>query len=80
MSDFFGLLFIRSVIRSLGLYTRYLFFRLIGKRRGIDTLTSKLKDDDSNLGENVQQEFYNSAIGIIIFIVLSFIIVSIVYR
>jgi hypothetical protein len=80
MSDFLGLLIIRSIIRSLGLYTRYCFFKLIGKKRSIDMLSSKLKDDDSNLGDNVQQNFYNSAIGIVLFIVLAFLIVSIVYR
>ena len=81
MEELIGFIFIRSLIRTLGLYTRYFFFRLIGKKRMLKTLQGDYsKDEYLYLGKNFTQDILNTIIGIIIFCFLTLFIVSIVFR
>jgi hypothetical protein len=79
MGDLLGIVFVREIIRTLGQYTRYLFFMLIGRKKTIKELSSEVKKDDSNLGFSIQQDFYNAFIGVVVLVVISLIIMSIVY-
>lgn len=67
-------LFFRRLIQHfIGLYSRYLFFKIIGKNKTLDELTT------NNKSANYSQSFYNLIIGLIVFILLSVCIAYIVY-
>lgn len=54
------------IANVLGLYTRYLFFRLIGKRKSIKYLSGEFKDQISNISNN----FLNTTVGLIVLLLL----------
>ena len=63
------------IANVLGLYTRYLFFRLIGKRKSIKYLSGESKDQISNTSNN----FLNTTVGLIVFLLLFVGIAYLVY-
>lgn len=63
------------IANVLGLYTRYLFFRLIGKRKSIKYLSGESKDQISNISNN----FLNTTVGLIVFLLLFVGIAYLVY-
>lgn len=48
----------------LGVYTRYIFFKLIGKEKTIEYLRGSSEDE----ANNVNHSFINTFIGLIVFI------------
>jgi hypothetical protein len=60
--DFIFEIFLRGLIANiLGLYSRYLFFILIGRKKTIRYLSGETKDERNNIGQN----FLNTAVGLI---------------
>lgn len=57
-------------IEIVGVYSRYVFFRLIGKKRTIDYLLGKNLSEK----ESYKQNLYNALVGIIVgsFIIILF--------
>ena len=62
------------IVRIVGLSSRYIFFRLIGKEKDIDELSGE-KSKDGGLS----QDFFNAIIGVMVIICLSVTIAYIVY-
>ena len=79
MEDVLGILVIRTLIRAIGQYTRYFFFKLIGRKKSFKSLSNEIKDDYKHLGLALTQDFLNAVIGGIIFFVIVLIVVSIVF-
>lgn len=50
------------VANTLGLYSRYYFFRVLGKKKSINYLSGKGKDRINN----TSQIFFNSIIGLVV--------------
>jgi hypothetical protein len=50
------------VANTLGLYSRYYFFRVLGKKKSINYLSGKGKDKINN----TSQIFFNSIIGLVV--------------
>lgn len=50
------------VANTVGLYSRYCFFKLIGKKKSINYLSGKGKDKINN----TSQLFFNSIIGMLV--------------
>jgi len=50
----------------IGVYTRYFFFKIIGKKKNIEYLRGNSKDPSDNFG----QAFVNTLIGFIVFCVV----------
>ena len=71
---FAEIIFRGIIVNVVGLYTRYYFFRLVGKTKTIEYLKGgKSTKDEYN---NVSQNFLNSIVGLIITCLIS---VSIAY-
>jgi uncharacterized paraquat-inducible protein A len=68
----FDLFFRRLIINTVGLYSRYVFFRIIGRKKEVNFLSGMNKRSSSG---NYSQGFYNSIIGIIMSLILIFLIV-----
>jgi len=66
------------IINFLGLYSRYYFFKLIGKPKDKKYLSGEKKIYDST--DKVQQLIYNFIIGLIGFTLISFSIAYIVFE
>jgi len=66
------IIFQRIIIRFFGLYTRYFFFRLIGKKKNIVYLSG----DNNKFQEGLSQDFFNALVGIIVFSSLVVLIVN----
>lgn len=74
--DFFIEIILGGLIaNTLGLYTRYLFFKVIGKKKSIKHLSGKGKDDMTNVSQNMA----NTIVGLIVFIPLSIGIVYVIF-
>jgi hypothetical protein len=74
---FVEIIFRGIIVHSLGLYTRFYFFKLFGKKKDIKYLSGeKVIKDKIN---SVQQPFLNAIIGLITFCSLSVLIAYIVY-
>lgn len=63
------------IANVLGLYTRYLFFRLIGKKKSLKYLSGEVKDQISNTANN----FLNTIVGLVVFVLLAISIAHLVY-
>jgi hypothetical protein len=66
------IIFGRIIIRFFGVYTRYFFFFLIGKRKNIKYLSGNTKEHITSLS----QDFSNAVVGLISF---SFTAIGIAY-
>ena len=73
MEVLFELIFGRIIIQSLGLNTRYYFFKLFNR----NLKKESFRGNKSEILKGLGQGFYNSFIGLIMFCILSFGIVSI---
>ena len=49
MNFFIEIIFRRIITRIIGLYTRYLCFKIIGKKRSIKSLSGGSKNDINNM-------------------------------
>lgn len=65
----FDIIFRRILARTLGLYTRYYFFKLLGKNKSIDYLSGSQTD-----GEFYSQDLINALVGAAVFFILIWII------
>ncbi len=80
MEDLFGFFLIRAIVRTIGLFARYLFFLVIGKKRKLKSLQGDyLQDEYKNMGKNFSQDIINTIIGTIIFCFLAIFIASLVF-
>ena len=68
MGEIFDILFFRSLIRSVGLYTRFYFFKFIGKKRSLKSLSNERKDPYKDMGHALEQDLTNAIVGAIIVI------------
>ncbi|MGG5487410.1 hypothetical protein [Gaetbulibacter sp. PBL-D1] len=74
---FVEIIFRGIIVHVIGLYTRYYFFKLIGKKKDLKYLSGdKVINDKIN---SVQQPFYNAIVGIITFCALNFSIAYMVF-
>ncbi len=62
----------RIIIRFFGVYTRFAFFYLIGKKKDIKNLYGK---NTKNLQNSISQDFWNVIVGFFMFGIISFCIV-----
>ena len=60
--NLFDLFLAGYVANTLGLYSRYYFFRVLGKKKSINYLSGKGKDKINN----TSQIFFNSIIGLVV--------------
>ena len=79
MEEIFGILVVRAIIRETGLFTRYLFFLVIGKKRSLKSLSNETKDEYRDMGKAIKQDFFNAVVGGIIIGLLILMIVSIIF-
>ena len=63
------------IANVLGLYTRYLFFRLIGKKKSLKYLSGEVKDQKSSISNNL----LNTIVGLVVFVLLAISIAHLVY-
>jgi len=68
MDWFIDIIFGRFIIRFLGLYTRYYFFYITGKKKTMKYLSGDVK----RLETSSAQDFYNAVVGIVSFGFISF--------
>jgi len=80
MDNLLVVIFFRSIIRFLGKYGRYFWFKLIGSPRSLKSLTNRVKNDYADMGNAMKQDFLNAVVGAVIFFILTFIIVAIVFH
>lgn len=78
MEELIGILFAREIIRFVGKYSRYFFFKIIGKDISIEKLSNvSTKEDD--FAEAVNQDMLNAIVGMIVFIPLCVVIAFCVF-
>ena len=70
MGEIFAIVVARAIIREIGLFTRYFFFILIGKKRTIKSLSNETKDEYNDLGNAIKQDVLNAIVGAIIVVLL----------
>jgi TRAP-type mannitol/chloroaromatic compound transport system permease large subunit len=76
MENLLVIVIFRTIIRTIGLYTRYCFFWAIGKKKSLKSLSYESKDMYKDLGKEITQDFLNAVIGAIVFVLI---VVSIVF-
>ncbi len=71
--DFILEIFLRGLIaNTLGIYSRYLFFLLIGRKKTIKYLSGKTKDERNNIGQN----FLNAVVGLVVALMIALCVLS----
>jgi hypothetical protein len=80
MNNLFNILMFRWISRSIGVYVRYYFFKIIGKPRSMKSLSNEYKDEYKDFGKALEQVFWNALVGTITFIIIVPIIAWIVFR
>ena len=73
MDLFIEIIFRWLIVRVLGFYSRYLFFKLIGKDDAINNLTGNNEKTEST------EDFYNVLVGILVFCLVSIIAAYLVF-
>lgn len=79
MNKLFQIFFFRGLSRKVGLYVRYYFFKLFKKERSLKSLSNEYEDMYKDLGNALNQDFINAAVGtivILLIIVISFAVFS----
>jgi hypothetical protein len=79
MEDILGIILFRTLIRTIGQYTRYFYFWLIGRKRSLKSLSYESKDEYKDLGKELTQGFFNGLVGAIVLGLIVLIIVSIIF-
>lgn len=77
MNKFFQIFFFRIISRTIGLYSRFLFFKLIQKERSLQSLSNEYKDLYKDYGYALNQDFMNGLVGTIVFILIILISINI---
>lgn len=80
MQEFLATLLFRGIFRTIGQYTRYYFFKLIGRKRTLRSLSNESKDEYKDMGNALKQDFLNAVAGIIVFLVIVLILFGIILR
>lgn len=80
MGKLFGIFFIRTLTRIIGQRCRYMYYKLIGRPKTMEALSNKVKDEYSDLGNALNQDFLNALIGTIVFVVISVMVAWLVYN
>jgi hypothetical protein len=68
MSNLFQIFFFRIITRTIGLYSRYFFFKLVKKERSLKSLSNEYKNMYKDFGEALNQDFINALVGTIVFL------------
>lgn len=74
MDILFDIFIKRLIIRFFGLYSRYIFFRIIGKGKSLKYLSGENKKEINNLN----QDFFNALVGLISLSVFVIIILKLI--
>ena len=74
---FIEIIFRGLIVHFFGLYSRYYFFKLIGKTKPIEYLYGEKQIYDST--DKIQQPFFNTVIGLLVFSVLCVSVAYIVF-
>lgn len=69
--EIIGLLIEEIIGNIIGLYTRYYFFRIIGRKKSIKFLSG----DSNNQLDILSQNFYNLCVGIVVIIFVLFFLI-----
>lgn len=77
MDLFIEIIFRGLIINIIGLYSRYYFFLLIGKKRELKYLEGA---GSTNKSHNVSQEMLNGIVGLTIFCLSSVLIAWLIFR
>lgn len=75
MDTLIELFFRVFLVRFIGLYSRYYFFKAIGRPKTRKYLEGYYKNSDG-----ISQDFFNAIIGILILVILSVLSAYIIYR
>lgn len=65
MENLLSILFYWSFCQNIGKYVRYYFFKAIGKKKDINSLSNKYKDKYEDMGKALNHEFINRIVGLI---------------
>lgn len=76
MEHVFEMLLRGVVVQYLGVYTRYIFFRLIGKKKSVAYLSGNTKSSNLSGGS---QDLFNVIVGIGIFFIMAISIAYLVF-
>jgi len=76
MGDLFGLIVTRFIIRFVGRYSRYYYYRIIGKSRTLKSLSNESNNPIEDTGNAVKQDFFNAIVGSAIIVVIFFAIIK----
>jgi hypothetical protein len=76
--DLLHTLLFRAIFGVVGQYTRFYFFRIIGRKRTLRSLSNESKDDYRNMGKALTQDFLNAVVGLIVSFIIILIILAIV--
>lgn len=79
MEEIFGIIIIRDLVRWIGKYCRYFFYKLIRKNVTLKELSNNYKKD-SEYPNAVNQDISNAIIGTIVFIIISCVIAYLVFK
>lgn len=80
MEQLFYVFFRRYLIRVIGKYSRYFYYRVIMKPRTIESLSNVLKEDNEDVGNSLKQDFLNAFVGSIVLILLSIFIAWLIWH
>jgi len=80
MEEIFGWFLIRDLARGIGLYSRYFFYKLVGKNRSIASLTNSSGNNKKSENKQLSQDIINAIVGTVIFCIFAILIASIVFK
>lgn len=74
MNKIFSAIFSRVLIRKVGQYTRYCFFRVIKNPKSLDKLSNNSNDDYKDLEHAIHQDILNTFVGAVVFLIIAILI------
>jgi hypothetical protein len=77
MDFFIEIIFGRIIVRFFGLYSRFLFFKIIGKNKSLKYLSGEASKKEQ---DGLSQDFFNALVGVFVFSVLAVGIVKFIDR
>ena len=68
MGELLVIIFGRELLRTIGKYSRFIFYRFIGRKRTLRSLSDISKDMYSDVQHALNQDFLNAFVGAIMLV------------
>ena len=77
MNKIFSAIFSRIIVRKIGQYTRYYFFRAVKSPKSLGKLSNNSNDDYKELENAIHQDILNTFVGVFVLLIIGVLLLQV---